>query len=109
MGEILFELVLQPLGELVGYAFGYMIIPTVTLGWVRAEPLRSRVVSYNWAGVRRRGDGVLVLSHNATAAWGIGLFVATLIACAVVFGSSAAASDCPRQASSFAMISSEIS
>lgn len=79
MIESLIEAVLQPIGEVVAYAAGYILVPTFTVGRVRAEPLSSKAKDHDWAGARRREDGVVLLSHNATMVWGLILSIALVM------------------------------
>lgn len=108
MGEFLFELIVQPIGELLSYAVGFVVVPVATLGWVRPEPLRSSEKSHNWAGLRRRPDGRLGLSHNATCLCGLVVIIG-VGAAALLLIDPAAVEPCPAQALSFAITSSGIS
>lgn len=83
-GSVLGELVLGPILEVVfigvGYVVGVGIVPTVTLGRWRAEPLLSRPRGREARRRARWRTGPGVLSVEATALAGLATLVALSVA-----------------------------
>jgi hypothetical protein len=69
MGDILLEV--------IGYSTARLLLPVITFGRVRVQPLKSPASGFNWIGFRRDRDGRLICS--APIAGALGLFIWMLL------------------------------
>ncbi|MDR6587625.1 hypothetical protein [Agrobacterium tumefaciens] len=63
--------------EVIGYTTARLVLPIITLGKVRVEPITSAERGFNWLGFKRNRDGSLIC--QAPMAGLIGLLLWTLV------------------------------
>lgn len=70
----------QFIGDVIGHATARLLIPPLSFGRVRVQPILDKGGRFGWSGVRREPDGTYLV-EAITAEW-IGLFfwIAVLIA-----------------------------
>ena len=74
------EAIAQMFLEVVCHAVGRVLLPIVTLGYVRAEPWdRKRGIRFRWHGVHRLPNGKIIVQDDLAALIGL-LMVAAVIA-----------------------------
>lgn len=74
-GEAVIEFVLH----VISYGVGRAVLPILTFGRLRAETL-SEYFSFPWYGLVRLPGGRYVLSHDATAIFGLVALALTVVA-----------------------------
>jgi hypothetical protein len=77
------EVLIGVLIEMLGYGIARLIIPLLTFGTVRLDPLSASSEHYNWLGYRRDGAR-MVLGPTTAGLIGILIFIGAVIA--LVFG-----------------------
>jgi len=69
--------------QLVSYGVAWVVLPILTLGWLRVEG-KGPTVSFPWYGIARAKDGKFVVSAEAGAMIGL-LIIAVVVAAIVVY------------------------
>lgn len=67
-------------GDVIGHATARLLIPAVSFGRVRVQPIMGKGGRFGWSGVRREPDGTYLV-EAITAEWiGVFFWIAILIA-----------------------------
>ena len=70
--------------DVVGYGTARILIPLLSLGWVRVDSPMEDKGGFNWFGLRREPDGAVLL-ESCTASWLGVLFLFLMLAAVLAF------------------------
>lgn len=73
------EVVIGFFVEMLGYGIARLVIPIVSFGKIKLDPVSSENDAYNWLGYRYEGDRI-VLGPTAAGLIGILIFMAAIVA-----------------------------
>ncbi len=74
--------------EVVGYPIGRLLLPLISLGRARAEPLTGPIGKFNWFGYRRDEVGQIEIETSLTAVIGLAAGLMLLLLVSLLIGFS---------------------
>jgi hypothetical protein len=74
--------------EVVGYPIGRLVLPLISLGRARAEPLTGPMGKFNWFGYRRNEKGQIEIETSFIAVIGLAAVLILLFVASPLIGFS---------------------